>query len=318
MIQASQSPARVILAGRSLEKIQDSINSLKQEFSGVEFRGLKVDLSLQRSVREAAAEVMSWDDVPIIDIIVNNAAVMGMPERILTEDGIELHFATNYIGHWLLSCLIMSKLIRAAEHNPKGATRIVNVSSASPQVSGIRWSDMNFDKKNKDLPVSEQPDYPWFEPWGYTDMENLSYIPLDGYNRSKVGNVLFGIAANERLFQKNGILSLSLHPGLIATELGRDFAPETLEALKVFESRGFDGAFVRKSHGAGAATSLVAALDPKLAVGVGESRNGHENWGAYLDDCQISNKAHPLAVSSEEAEKLWNWSEKLVGEAFTW
>src|SRR6202012_5337379 len=117
---------------------------------------------------------------------------MGGQELTLTDDGIEMHFATNHIGHWLLSTLIMPKLIEAAKNNPKGATRVANVSSGSPMVSGMRWSDMNFQKTNEDLPAAEQPNYGFFKAWGYTDMEKKPYIPLDGYNRSKVANVLFG------------------------------------------------------------------------------------------------------------------------------
>ena len=71
-----------------------------------------------------------------------------------------------------------------------------------------------------------------------------------------------------------------------------------------------------KSLGAGAATSLVAALDPKLEAGV--TKDGKENYGVYLADCQIIDKAQPLAVSSDEAEKLWKLSEQLVHEQFAW
>ena len=78
------------------------------------------------------------------------------------------------------------------------------------------------------------------------------------------------------------------------------------------------GVFTFKTLGAGASTSLVAALDTKLAVGVGETHNGSDNWGAFLDDCQISAKARPSAVSSSDAERLWEVSEKLVGEKFDW
>ena len=108
----------------------------------------------------------------------------------------------------------MPKLIKATEGSPKGATRVVNVSSGSPFMSGMRWSDMNFEKKNKDLPEEEQPAYEWFKVWGYSDMEDKTYIPLDGYNRSKVANVLFGIGANKRLFEKYGILMSAVHPGV--------------------------------------------------------------------------------------------------------
>jgi NAD(P)-dependent dehydrogenase (short-subunit alcohol dehydrogenase family) len=263
-------------------------------------------------VRAAAAELLSWDDVPTVDIVINSAGVMGVQQRTLTEDGIEMHFATNHIGHWLFSCLIMPKLIKASESSPKGATRIVNVSSGSPMFSASRFSDINFEKKNKDLPQEEQPMYEMFEQWAYKDTENQAYNPLDGYNRSKVANVLFGIGATRRLYEKYGILATSVHPGVIQTDLGRLFPPETMKAIdKMVENK----VFRYKTLGAGASTTLVAALDPKLKV---EDKDGVENYGAFLNDCQIETKARPPAVSSKEADKLWDISQKLVKQEFAW
>jgi NAD(P)-dependent dehydrogenase (short-subunit alcohol dehydrogenase family) len=227
-----------------------------------------------------------------------------------------MQLATNHVGHWLLTCLLMPKLIKAAEGKPKGSVRIVNITSASPMSSSMRWSDMNFDKKNKDLPQEEQPVYDLFKLWGYNNAEDVPYIPLDGYDRSKVANVLFSIGANKRLFERYGILSVAAHPGVImTTELPRNFPQETIEAAtKLCEA----GLYTTKSVGAGASTGLVAALDPKLAVGVGETHEESENYGSYLAECQISEKARSLAVSSSEAEKLWRFSEKVTGEDLQW
>ncbi|KAJ6007416.1 hypothetical protein N7540_011392 [Penicillium herquei] len=313
---ASQTPAHLIITGRSLSKIEECMHSLRVQFPGIDCRGLQIDLSSQESVRQAADHLMSWTDIPSIDIVINNAGIMAIQERTLSSDGIELHFATNHIGHWLFTCLIMAKLIKSASAHPEGTTRIVNVTSASPTVSGMRWSDMNFDVKNKDLPEEERPIPEWFQLWGYTDLENQSYNPLDGYNRSKVANVLSGIGFNQHLFEKYGIFSSSVHPGVIVTtELGRNFPSETIAAVQALVEKGL---FDFKTAGAGAATTVVAALDPALAKGVGDSKNGSMNWGSYLMDCQISDQASPLAVSSDEAEKLWELSEKLVGESFSW
>lgn len=298
-----------------MSRVQECIDALNQEYSQTDYRALQVDLSSQDSVRRAASEVLGWEDVPTIDILINSAGVMGIQERTLTKDGIELTFATNHIGHWLLSCLIMPKLIKAAETNDRGATRIVNVTSGSPIIASMRWSDMNFDKKNKDLPEVEQPMYKFFEGWGYKDSHEASYVPLDSYNRSKVANVLFGIGANTKLFEKYGILTLAVHPGVISTDLARYFPAETLEALAGMRS---DKIFSYKSFGAGSSTAMVAALDPKLAIGVGETHNESENWGSFMADCQIAGNAKPQAVSSEEAKRLWSVSEKLVGQSFSW
>ncbi|OTA60264.1 putative short-chain dehydrogenase [Hypoxylon sp. EC38] len=311
---ASQSPAHLILASRTPSKIQQTINTLKAQFPNVDYRPLTLDLSSQRNIRAAAAELLSWSDVPKVDIIVNNAAVMNLPERTINEDGLEMQFATNHVGHFLFTCLIMPKLIKAAESNPKGDTRIINVTSLSPTMArNIRWSDITFEKKNKDLPEDEQPNYAMHKAWGAIDPEEKSYLPLEGYNQSKVANVLFSIALNKRLYDKHGILSLACHPGIIETELSRDASPATMEAINRMREQ---AAFKFKTLGAGAATSLVAALDPKL--GLPEARDGKENHGVYFIDCQISDKATAWATSSEGAERLWKMTEDLVKEKFQW
>ncbi|KAI0203283.1 putative short-chain dehydrogenase [Astrocystis sublimbata] len=299
---ASRSPAHLIIAGRTPSKVARCIETLKSQYPGVDYRPLIVDLSSQDSVRAAAAELLSWADVPALNIIVNSAGVMGINERTLSVDGIEMHFATNHIGHWLLTCSLMPKLIKAAESSSRGATRIVNVSSASPFFGAtMRWSDMNFDKPTKDLPAAEQPNENFIERWGYKDLDNTSYIPLEGYNVSKVANVLFGVGANRRLYEKYGILTLALHPGVIPTELGRNFPPEILAAAMAMADQGL---FVHRTLGAGAATSLVAALDPKLGPGV------------FMDACQVSKQPLCESISSDSGERLWKLSEELVKENF--
>ena len=277
----------------------------------MDYRALKLDLSSQKAVRAAATEVLSWSDIPAIDIAVNSAGVMNLPERQLSEEGIEMHFATNHIGHFLFTSLLMPKFLKAAKGNPKGATRIVNVTSLSPTVSPMRWSDLNFEKINKDLPQAEQPPYQMHKMFGVLGTEEMSYVPIEGYSQSKVANVLFGIALNDRLYEKYGVLSLSCHPGIIQTELSRYAASETVAAIQEI----LKNVHV-KTLGAGASTSLVAAVDPGLGMPV--SKDGKENYGAYLIDCQISDKALPAASSSAEAERLWKLSQDLVKEQFAW
>ncbi|KIW99533.1 uncharacterized protein Z518_11272 [Rhinocladiella mackenziei CBS 650.93] len=75
---------------------------------------------------------------------------MSTPKRTINGDGIELHLATNHIGHFLLTNLIMPKLFQAPKISPKGATSVVNVSSGTAEVAGIRWSDIGFEKKSKE------------------------------------------------------------------------------------------------------------------------------------------------------------------------
>ncbi|CAK7240743.1 MAG: hypothetical protein STHCBS139747_002190 [Sporothrix thermara] len=308
---------RIILASRTAAKTAESIAAIKADFPDVDVRPLDVDLSSQASVRAAAATVLGWADVPTIDYVINVAGIMGLPERQLSVDGIEMHMATNHIGHWLLTCLLMPKLIAAAQQPgvPKGGVRIVNVSSGSPYVATMRWSDMNFEVVNKELPQAEQPSYELLSHWGYKDSENKAYVGLDGYNRSKVANVLCGIGFTRALYDKYGILGLAVHPGVIETELVRSFEPEVITSIYNMRDA---GVFAVKTPGAGAATALVAALDPAVTVEARGGPNNTENYGAFMDDCQVTDKARELATSSAEADKLWSLSESLVKEKFSW
>ncbi|KAH7419724.1 putative short-chain dehydrogenase [Cadophora sp. MPI-SDFR-AT-0126] len=314
---ASQSPAHLVIAGRSEAKLKESIDALQAEYPNVSYRPLILDLSSQKAVRKAASELLSWSDVPTLDIIVNSAGIMCIPERTITEDGIEIHFATNHIGHFLFTSLIMPKLIESSKASAtKGATRVINVTSGSPVWTQMRWSDINFEKKNKDIPENERPSYQVQQMWGQTgDLDEKSYLPLEGYNQSKAANLLFSIALTDKLYAKHGILSIAVHPGVIASELTRSMEGETLDAVKGFVESGM---IEIKTAGAGAATSLVAALDPRLGEGEREMRDGKENWGAFLVDCQVSGDALPGLTSSSEAERLWKLSEELVKEEFAW
>lgn len=82
------------------------------------------------------------DDV-VIDVLLNNAAIMATPWA-TNPDGIEMQFATNHLGHFLFTNLIMPRILRAAEKGEKGFPRIVNVSSRGHQASEVRWDDYNF------------------------------------------------------------------------------------------------------------------------------------------------------------------------------
>lgn len=277
------------------------------------YRALKLDLSSQKAVRAAADKALSWKDIPVIDVVVNNAAVMNLPTRQLSEEGIELTFATNHIGHFLFTCLIMPKLLAAAKGKPKGATRVVNITSLSPSVANMRWSDINLEKVNKDLPQAEQPPYHIHKMFGAVNPEEKSYLPLEGYNQSKVANVLFSIALNDKLYEKFGVLSLACHPGIIKTELSRYADEATTTAIgKMLGS----GAVATKTLGAGSSTTLVAATDPMLSMPV--EKDGKENVGVFFVDCQISDKPTPGASSSAEAERLWKLSEDMVKQDFAW
>ena len=136
MSLAAGSPACILLAGRSLHKVQTVIDRISVARPDVKTGFVPLDLSSQRAVREAAANIN--ESVQSIDILINNAAIMACPFA-KTVDGIESQFGTNHIGHFLLTNLIMERLIAG-----QGA-RIVNVSSSGHRMSDVKLDDWNFD-----------------------------------------------------------------------------------------------------------------------------------------------------------------------------
>jgi NAD(P)-dependent dehydrogenase (short-subunit alcohol dehydrogenase family) len=106
-------------------------------------RQLILDLSSFAAVRTAAEQVNSWTDVPTIDVVINNAGIMAKPFD-LTEDGIESQFHANHLGHFLLTQLIMGKILAA-----KGGARVVNLSSNAYKQGGVRWDDWNFEVRRR-------------------------------------------------------------------------------------------------------------------------------------------------------------------------
>lgn len=134
---AEAEPALLILTGRNTTKSQQTAEVVAKAHPNVKTRVLKLDLGSLASVREGAAEVNSWDDVPHIDVLVNNAGIMAVPFA-LTADGYESQYATNHLGHFLFTNLIIDKLLKSSE------PRLVSVSSDAHRFSPVRFDDNDF------------------------------------------------------------------------------------------------------------------------------------------------------------------------------
>jgi NAD(P)-dependent dehydrogenase (short-subunit alcohol dehydrogenase family) len=97
---------------------------------------LQVDLADQGSIRKAASEINTSFEK--IDYLVNCAGMMAVPTFETTKDGIEMQFGLNHIGHFLLTNLIIGKILAA------GKGRIINVTSTGFEHGGVRYEDWNF------------------------------------------------------------------------------------------------------------------------------------------------------------------------------
>ncbi|KAJ5555595.1 hypothetical protein N7535_008030 [Penicillium sp. DV-2018c] len=279
---AKANPACLILAGRNLPKLDGCVRDIKAENPSVKVITVQVDLGSLASVRNAAETINGNAGIPAIDVLVNNAGIMAV-DYALSDEGVESQFATNHLGPFLFTNLIMGKVLKSE------SPRIVMVSSDGHRLSPIRFDDYNFDG-------------------------GKTYNKWVAYGQSKTANMLMALALASKLGPKYGLLAFSLHPGVINTNLGNhlDFDVDvSLQSIdRQLGNREGWSTFNWKSLERGAATHVYAAFDPALK----------DHNGAYLIDSHI---ADPLidtvkswAVSSFEAERLWKLSEQLVGQEF--
>jgi NAD(P)-dependent dehydrogenase (short-subunit alcohol dehydrogenase family) len=200
---AGHQPVRLILTSRVASKLEPLISNIRAINPRIEIQAVELDLGSQHSIRQAAKDVLS--SVSTIDILINNAGTANHPDRTLTAEGIEVHFATNHVGHFLLTCLLAPLLIKAT------AARVVGVSSIKHYMSPVRFSDYNFDGV-KDLPFDERPVQNLMEMWKITPPEDYGYETMLCYSQSKTAVVLFGVGLSKRL-SSMGVKAFSVHPG---------------------------------------------------------------------------------------------------------
>ncbi|RDW63421.1 putative retinol dehydrogenase 13 protein [Coleophoma cylindrospora] len=289
---ASSKPALLILAGRNLTKVQQTALAITTKYSDVKVRNLELDLSSLAAVRTAAETLNQWADVSHIDVVVNNAGVMAT-DWALSPDGFESQLATNHLGHFLFTNLIMGKILKAA------APRVINISSDGHRLSPFRFEDYNF-------------------------RDGKIYNKWLGYGQSKTANMLMTISLAEKLGAKHKLSAFSINPGVITTNLDGHLklygeSEADLEALleidcimgNAFGWLGLDISMVKPPE-VGANTYVYAAFDPEVTA----------HNGAYLQNCRVSDPwtdtVRPWATSSFEAERLWLLSEKLVGQKFSY
>ncbi|KAK3306095.1 uncharacterized protein B0T15DRAFT_218219 [Chaetomium strumarium] len=287
---ASQKPGLLILASRTRSRVQEVASQIEEKYPGTRVEIVILDLGSQKAIRQAAADVAALTDK--LDILINNAGIV-VTSRQATPEGIEQQFGTNHIGPFLFTNLLLPLLRKAAQSNPPGATRIVNLTSAGHRLSPIRFSDYNFEGK----PVPPEEDHFKPLPGAFGKCAPDGYNGIVTYAQSKTANILFTLSLQKEL-PKQGIAAYSVHPGTIETDLSRDQDAE-------LSAQFYKVAPYWKTHDEGSSTTLVAALDPAL----------NEIKGVYLVDCQIT---EPFAHANDPvaADRLWKLSEELVGEKF--
>lgn len=277
----------VVGLARPGAKLEAAALKLKELVPAAKLDVVAVDLAEPSSVEQAASEVLA--QMPVIDVLINNAGVMAQPMA-RNSLGIEMQFATNYLGHFLLSNLLMPALLKASE------PRVVCLSSGGHKYAPAPKTDAQW--------------------------QTRTYDKWQAYGEAKSACALLAVALQERFGPQ--LDAFAVHPGAIATDLGRHLTAEDIQALmsqaSLRDKQSTEGLSSRgklqfKSVEAGAATSLWAVLAPEL-TGKG---------GSYLEDCsQAEQVAHgesahgyyDWALDALRARDLWQYSEHLLGRSF--
>lgn len=241
-----------------------------------------MDLADLKSVRKFAADVRASRRT--LDLLINNAGVMACPEA-RVGPGWELQFATNHIGHFVLTNEL-APLLRAAT-----GARIVCLSSTAHKMSAIRWNDIHF---------AAEPYQKWI-----------------AYGQSKTANALFAVELDARM-KGDGVRAFAVHPGGIMTPLQRHLQLEEMVAAGWLNERGEPSEMAKglfKTPEQGAATTAFAATSG-LLDGAG---------GVYCEDCNIAAlggadaprwaMVAPHAVDKGQAVRLWSATEKMISAA---
>ena len=176
--------AAVILACRNKDKGGAAVRQIAQEYPGAKAELMQLDLSDLASVRRFAGEFASRYDR--LDILINNAGIMNTPFG-KTVDGFELQFATNHLGHFALTGLLLDLLI------PTPRARVITVTSWGHRYGEIDFADLNAEK---------------------------DYDAGGAYAQSKLANLLFTYELQRR-FESAGVdtIAAAAHPGWTATDL---------------------------------------------------------------------------------------------------
>jgi len=280
-VRLARAGATVVITARTDQKGLQALTDIKAACGGGDVHYLQLDLADLESVKSFRKRLEEQPYGDRIDVLINNAGVMAIPERQETKDGFERQFGVNHLGHFALVGVLMPLLRKA-----QGFARVINVSSTAHLGATKELFDGN-------LMAPER-----YTQWG-------------AYCQSKLANVLFSKELDRR-FKAAGVpaTAVSCHPGGVDTDLARWVStntddPSTLRQAKEENVvvKGLTG-FVTRSVQLGANTQVY------LAAG---ADGGYDKSGGEYFDNMAPGLLNPVASDTELAKRLWDESENLTG-----
>ncbi len=268
-VEMTRAGAEVIMAGRNIEKGKEAISKIKKMNLAGNIRFEKLDLADLESIKAFGERMRSQRKS--LDILVNNAAVMTPPQRLVTKDGFELQMGTNYLGHFALTAHLLPLLQKGNK------PRVVNLSSIAHLSGAINFDDLQSEHH---------------------------YKPMVSYSQSKLACLMFSFELQRRSDAEGwGIISMGAHPGISRTELIPNGAGKNSPAGIARRLLG-PIMFQPAAHGAWPALFAATAEDATGGTYYGPSRMNEMRGYPKLA------KIAPQAMDVQVATKLWEESEK--------
>jgi NAD(P)-dependent dehydrogenase (short-subunit alcohol dehydrogenase family) len=268
--------ATTILAGRNPGKGAQALSRIQRDIPSARVRFELLDLASLASVARFAASVGA-EHGGGIEILVNNAAVMAVPKRELTEDGFERQIGVNYLGHFALTI----RLLDALRASPGGG-RVVCVASLAHRRAALDLDDFQSER---------------------------SYGPMRAYGRSKLAMLMFALELQRRAERNSwNLRGMAAHPGWARTGIipnGMGGGSPGLKARLIEAVFGL----VAQSARDGALPSLFAATAPQAKGG---AYYGPAGWGETRGAPGLS-RIFPQAADTVAGSRLWTLSETLTG-----
>lgn len=274
--QLARHGAHVVMACRNEKKAREAMASIRSEIADASLSFVPLDLSSQKSVRDAATLIRRQQRK--IDLLLNNAGLMWL-EQGLTEDGFEQQIGTNHFGHFTLTLQLLERMVKVP------GSRIVTVSSIAHRGGRIHFDNLTLQGE---------------------------YGRQKAYAQSKLANLMFAIELDRRL-QRSGAQtrSLACHPGVSNTNLA---VPGIVEQspLKIGKIVDWIWPLFTQSAEKGAWPTLYAATSADAEGGHYYGPNGwFEAMGAPAPA-----RARRYAQDPEKGQRLWQLSEQLTGEHY--
>ncbi len=266
--------ARVVIAARNPQRGQEAIDSIKQEVPDAQVQFEAFDLADLASVRALGERLNAT--LPHLDGLINNAAIMAPPDRGTSADGLEMQFATNYAGHFVLTAELLP-LLRKSD-----SPRVVTLSSVAVHRGSINFDDLQ---------------------------STQAYEPYVAYAQSKIACLMFALELQRRSEAAGwGIQSMAAHPGIAVTEL-------VARGPGLDSEQGRQWSAMREhlqTAAQGAVPTLYAATATEAQGGAYYGPTGENEIRGPLGLATIPDAAN----DAEAAARLWTISEEITGTRF--